>query len=101
MRPFIALMLCAISSGLAGCSNSATDNGADGHHADERSAESAAITNRIAIPHAVRQNLGITFVKVERRPVQQTMRFPGEFELRPDARREYRVMAPGRVNLHV
>jgi hypothetical protein len=59
------------------------------------------MTNRIAIPSAVRQNLGITFARVQRRPVRQTLRFPGQFELRPEARREFRVMAPGRVNLHV
>jgi hypothetical protein len=58
-------------------------------------------TNRVAIPPSVRQNLGITFVQVERRPVRGTVRIAGEFELRPEARREYHVMAAGRVTLEV
>ncbi|UCF33337.1 MAG: hypothetical protein JSV78_13495, partial [Phycisphaerales bacterium] len=53
----------------------------------------------VAIPPTVRQNLGITFVQVERRPVQSTIRLPGQFELRPAARREYHVMLAGRVEL--
>lgn len=62
---------------------------------------SQANPNRIATPATVRQNLGITFVKVEGRPVQSTRRIPGEFELRPKARREYHVMLPGRIELLV
>jgi hypothetical protein len=63
--------------------------------------EAPAPTNRIDVPPAVRQNLGITFATVERRPVRETIRLPGEFELRPDALREYRAMIPGRVSLNV
>lgn len=58
-----------------------------------------APTNRVAVPAAVRSNLGITFVKVERRRVEQTLRVPGRFEYTPTARREYRMMLPGRVEL--
>ena len=57
--------------------------------------------NRIDVPPAVRRNLGITFVRVERRPVRSTVRIAGEFELRPEARREYHVMLPGRIELLV
>jgi len=57
----------------------------------------AAPTNRIDIPAAVRQNLGITFIKVESRQVARTLRLPGRFELLPTARREYRTPLPGRV----
>jgi multidrug efflux pump subunit AcrA (membrane-fusion protein) len=57
--------------------------------------------NRIDIPAPVRQNLGITFVSVEKRPVQSTVRIAGQFELRPKARREYHVMLPGRIELLV
>jgi hypothetical protein len=45
----------------------------------------------------VRQNLGVTFAKVERRAVARAVRVPGRFELLPDARREYRTMLPGQV----
>ncbi|MGE3108158.1 MAG: efflux RND transporter periplasmic adaptor subunit [Phycisphaerales bacterium] len=60
-----------------------------------------APTNRVDINPAVRQNLGITFAKVERRNVAATLRIPGRFELTPTARREYRVPAHGRIELLV
>ncbi len=62
---------------------------------------SKTTSNRIDTPAAVRQNLGITFVNVERRPVRSTRRIPGQFEFRPEARREYHVMLPGRIELLV
>ncbi|MGE0480343.1 MAG: efflux RND transporter periplasmic adaptor subunit [Phycisphaerae bacterium] len=49
----------------------------------------------------MRANLGITFAKVESRNVARTIRVPGRFELSPQARREYRTMLGGRVELHV
>lgn len=58
-------------------------------------------TNRIDVPAPVRTNLGIRFVKVERRRVAHTLRVPGHFELLPSARREYRVPGPGRVDIAV
>jgi len=67
---------------------------------EEADAHSDA-SNRIDVPDMVRRNLGITFVKVEARPVAQTIRVPGRFELIPQARREYRTMLSGRVELHV
>lgn len=61
----------------------------------------AGPTNRIDIPLAVRQNLGITFSKVERRPVASTLRIPGRFELDPAARRDYSARVPGTVTVMV
>ncbi len=60
-----------------------------------------APTNRIDVPQAVRQNLGITFANVERRRVASTLRVPGRFEVLPTARREYRAALPGFVRLLV
>lgn len=80
---------------LAGCTG-ANAPAPDSHAAGE---EAQAPTNRVDIPQAVRQNLGITFVKVEGRRVEQTLRVPGRFEYLPTARREYRTMLPGRVEL--
>src|SRR5688572_18835178 len=60
-----------------------------------------APTNRIAVPEAVRKNLGIQFVKVERRRVAQTLRFPGAFELLPTGRHEVRTPVQGRVTVLV
>jgi len=58
-------------------------------------------TNRVDINAAVRQNLGITFAKVESRHVARTLRVPGRFELLPTAKREYRAAASGTVELLV
>lgn len=63
--------------------------------------EPAAVTNRIDIPAPVRRNLGITFVPVEGRRVEQTLRLPGRFELQPLARRAAHAMMPGRITLLV
>lgn len=60
-----------------------------------------APTNRVDIPPTVRSNLGITFARVEVREVARTIRVPGSFELSPEARREYRTMASGRIELKV
>lgn len=96
------LMLIGIVAGLAigsGCEKSgATSEKAEDTHAP---GEAAAPTNRVEIPAAVRQNLGITFAKVESRNVAQTLRLPGRFELLPTARREYRTPLAGRVELLV
>ena len=59
--------------------------------------EAGPVTNRIDVPQAVRDNLAITFAKVERRQVAATIRVPGRFELLPSARREYRATVPGWV----
>ena len=64
-------------------------------------ATAPAPSNRIDVPESVRQNLGITFAKVERRRVASTIRVPGRFELLPTARREYRATLPGYVELLV
>lgn len=58
-------------------------------------------SNRIAVPEAVRRNLGVEFVQVERRRVAQTLRLPGHFELLPAARHEHRTPIAGRVDVRV
>lgn len=58
-------------------------------------------TNRVEIPSTVRDNLGITFAKVERRVVSTTIRVPGFFELKPRATMEYRPLMPGQVEFVV
>lgn len=63
--------------------------------------EAEAPTNRIAVPATVRQNLGIAFVKVERRRVAQTLRFSGHFELLTTGHHELRPPVGGRVTLLV
>lgn len=97
-----ALMLLPL--GLIGC-----DRGSQAHHAGDghdhgaaaSSSEPATPTNRVDIPAAVRLNLGITFATAEYRNVAQTLRVPGQFELLPTARRDYRTPVGGRVELLV
>lgn len=85
----------------AGCSRRPDPAPAAAGNGQAHEPAPAAPTNRVDVPPAVRQNLGITFAKVERRPVAQTVRVPGRFELLPDARREYRTMLAGRLELAV
>lgn len=84
-----------------GCDRSGTGAGSEASDTDHAAEAVAANPNVVAIPPAVRSNLGISFVKVERRYIQQTLRVPGRFEFLPTARREYRTMLPGRVELVV
>ncbi|MBX3384624.1 MAG: hypothetical protein KF864_14060 [Phycisphaeraceae bacterium] len=96
---------------LTGCEKKDTAHGSDdghGHGSEGAGAGGgagkegeAAPTNRVDIPASVRQNLGITFAKVESRNVAQTLRVPGRFELLPTARREYRTPLSGRVEILV
>ncbi len=93
-----SLFACGVM--VCGCSDGAESQSAGGASAAVPTA-SAEITNRVDVPEAVRRNLGITFARVEQRAVAETLRVPGRFELMPDARREYRTMLAGRVELLV
>ncbi len=94
-----------LAATLAGCDRTPHKHApGDGHdHGNGQGAPAAAsaATNRVDIPATVRQNLGITFARVESRNVAQTLRAPGRFELLPTARREYRTPLAGRVELLV
>lgn len=93
-----AVFACAIT----GCGRPAeTPKSGNDHHRRDSTAAASAPTNRVDIPASVRQNLGITFAKVESRNVAQTLRVPGRFELLPTARRAYRTPLGGRVELLV
>jgi len=93
-RPCAVLLIAFLT--LPGCRDDAPSSGDTGAHE-----AAAAPTNRIGIPPSVRQNLGITFVKAERRAVRSVIRLPGQFEFIPKARREYNAMLSGRVRLAV
>lgn len=96
------LIVLALSCGFAVISGCSQENDpAASAQAQADSAQPAAPTNRVDIPVTVRQNLGITFAKVQRRNVANTLRMPGAFELEPLARREYRLMLPGQVEFMV
>lgn len=101
-RAIAAPSLLALALMIPGCGHDheAAPGGAPGDDAPADDAGAMA-PGAIAIPDAVRRNLGITFVTTERRRVEQTLRVPGRFEYLPTARREYRTMLPGRVELLV
>jgi multidrug efflux pump subunit AcrA (membrane-fusion protein) len=83
---------------LTGCHDGSA---AEAESAHVEAEDGATPTNRVEIPPTVRSNLGIMFAPVEVREVARTIRVPGSFELSPEARREYRTMAGGRIELHV
>ena len=85
----------------AGCNREPANTEDAGKSSGVAAQSPTAITNRIDVPATVRRNLGLTFAKVEMRSVAETNRVPGRFELLPDARREYRTMLAGRVELLV
>lgn len=87
--------LAALLMGAASCDRGMENSGAAGGEAAE------APTNRIDIPATVRSNLGITFAKVERRQVADTLRVPGSFELKPLAKHEYRLLLSAQVRFEV
>lgn len=91
LPPACLLTLAAL---LASCSRPAAP-------AMDPAEPAAPATNRIDVPAAVRQNLGIEFVTVERRRVASTLRLPGHFELLPAARTEHRTPIAGRVRIAV
>jgi hypothetical protein len=97
MKPQHAIVVALGVVALAGCARE--DGRAPAPGPQDEAA--AAPTNRIDIPATVRSNLGITFVRVERRRVEGTIRVPGAFELQPRARHEYRMTLSGRVALLV
>ncbi len=88
-----ALLVAALM--LTGCGE------APGNGKENPPEETERITNRIDVPSAVRRNLGITFAKVERRDVANTIRVPGSFEIEPEARRAYAATLSGHVELLV
>ena len=100
-RAWIASIL-AVAVMLVACDGDTSHND---RHAGDASGHSepdpTGNPNRIDIPSPVRTNLGISFVQVERRRVEQTLRVPGYFEYQPTASREYRTPVPGRVELLV
>jgi len=104
VRTLIACIVATLALGVAACDvrgpgGNATRAGVQ--EQAEAQEHAPTPTNRVDIPPAVRQNLGITFVTVEARLVEQTLRVPGRFEYLPSARREYRTMLPGRVEILV
>lgn len=91
-RPFATCSAALVALCLCGC-------GPAPEPAPPPPPQAPAPTNRVDINAAVRQNLGITFAKVETRSVARTLRLPGRFELLPTARREYRAPAAGTAEL--
>lgn len=99
-RILVRLMMPLMLAFVVGCDRNPRHDETN-HAPGEADEHDAAASGRVEIPATVRQNLGISFAKVESRPVAHTIRVPGQFELQPEARREYRTMLAGRVELLV
>lgn len=99
MRRWAAIFCGAALGGiLAGCGP--TDDAP--HAGDSPGADEAkVISNRIPVPPDVRANLGIDFVKVERRRVEDTVRLPGRCAIEAAGRCRYRAVFPGRLTIAV
>ena len=96
-RLFLVFVLIGAAATQPACSSADDPPGGD-----TRSAEPAPPpSNRIDVPAAVRRNLGVTFARVERRNIANTVRVPGRFEWLPTARHEHRTPMAGRVELLV
>lgn len=102
MNTFLAVLACMLPMMLGGCGQQGEAGRAESKdHSGHDDSDAPTNPNLVAIPASVRSNLGITFVQVERRRIEQTLHVPGRFEYLPTARREYRTMLPGRVELLV
>jgi len=104
LNPFLIALLAGMQIVLTACSKDNSNTSKQSQHSaeDAHANENAASQpNRVSISPAVRKNLGITFVQVERRRIQSTLRVPGSFEYEPSARREYRAAVPGRIEIMV
>ena len=104
MRSTVRILTPAVLAAAVVSAGTACDRpgqAADAAQTQPAEPHAPAPTNRVAVPAAVRDNLGVTFAKVERRAVGATLRVPGRFELTPEARREYHVPLAGRVELLV
>ena len=97
-RPMRVACLLIVTLTLAGCDGSSQGDAGSDEHAD---GQTPTNPNLISISSAVRSNLGISFVEVERRRVEKTLRVPGRFEYLPSAKRAYRTPLPGRIDLLV
>ncbi|MDZ4860377.1 MAG: efflux RND transporter periplasmic adaptor subunit [Candidatus Hydrogenedentes bacterium] len=98
-RLFLAVAV-HMSSLATGCAPPQSDQ-SQVARVDAASAQMPPPKGGIPIPPAVRDNLGITFAQVQQRVVAETRRVPGQFELLPTARQEYRAVLGGRIDLQV
>lgn len=64
-------------------------------------AATAKPTNRVPLSASTRENLGITFVRAERRIVSRTLRVPGRIALAPESTRVVRTPMSGPVSMRV
>lgn len=76
------------------------DHGDDGHDhgGDVKSVDDA---KTVEISEVVKKNLGITYVKAEKRDIRNVIQVPGAYELTPLARQEYHMVISGFIQYQV
>ncbi|MBI1291255.1 HlyD family efflux transporter periplasmic adaptor subunit [bacterium] len=97
----LALILSGCNAPEVGVEDHSHSDGHNHEAASEAEQEGALPPGVVSIPQAVRDNLGLTFAKVERRVVQGAQRLPGRFEATPLATTEYRSASDGRISFLV
>ena len=102
--PLLKAIVFSVLFAMNGCSLQGNDEEGRSHakkidRPGDVSHEMPARKKGIAIPESVRDNVGMTFAKVESRRVAKTLRVPGRFETPPRAHREYRTALAGRIEL--
>lgn len=99
-----ASLVCLLAASvLASCHDHAHDDHAHGGGDDHAHAGSGkdGPTNRVAIPEAVRNSLGITFAKAEERSVSPTLRLAGHVEPTTAGQQPFHANLAGTVTIHV
>jgi len=101
-RLFALWMLTPVLCWFAGCTQDGTETASAATETSTAPVvQSNVLPGGVAVPQDVRNNLSITFAKVERRKVQDLLRVPGEFEVLPNARHEYRAPLAGHIRVSV
>lgn len=70
----------------------------DHDHSTEANADSK---KSVEITEVVKKNLGITFVKAEKRDIRNVIQVPGAYELTPRAKQEYHMVISGYIRYAV
>jgi multidrug efflux pump subunit AcrA (membrane-fusion protein) len=80
----------------------ATEKEGDGYeHGEDCDHDDHGDVRSLSVSKEAQRLIGLTLVKVENRAVHSTVRFPGRFEMKPDARRIYGAVLDGAVEIHV
>lgn len=99
MHPTSSIIAAALALALAACQPHQENSAATGGGSDHDLEAAEFKKGRIAIPLAVRTNLGMTFARAEARSIRRVLSVPGRLEVEPSARARYTAPAAGRIEV--